>query len=126
MDCIKAIQEKLSPKIKLRDQSLLAGWNSPTASNSGRRHQGTTTTGISPNGQKVSTDLSSQIHLVLQNTIPARLTASGELLTGSSAGMENGGQLNPELSRWLMSYPPEWDACGVMAMQSLPRRRKRS
>lgn len=57
---------------------------------------------------------------------PARLTASGEMLTGSSAEMENGGQLNPAHSRWLMGLPPEWDVCGVTAMQSLPRKRKRS
>lgn len=42
---------------------------------------------------------------------PARLTVSGEILTGSSVQMENGGQLNPEHSRWLMGLADAWRNC---------------
>lgn len=57
---------------------------------------------------------------------PARITADGQILTGSSAGMESGGQLNPAHSRWLMGYPPEWDDCAVTAMPSSRKQRPSS
>ena len=57
---------------------------------------------------------------------PMRIKPDGTLLTGSTAGMESGGQLNPAHSRWLMGYPPEWDDCAVTAMPSSRRSRKKS
>lgn len=57
---------------------------------------------------------------------PARITNRGEILTGSLAEMDSGGQLNPAHSRWVMGYPPEWCDCAVTVMQSSPKSRKRS
>ena len=110
-------------------QASLAGWNTPAASdgNGGKRpHPDTTMTGQHPSGRKVNMGLASQAHIGFLKTIPARLTVSGEILTGSCAGMENSGQLNPEHSRWLMGLPPEWDDCAVMATPSTKSKRKRS
>jgi len=112
-----------------RKTVALAGWGTPAASdgNGGKRpHPDTTMTGIHPSGRKVNIWLASQCHIGFINTAPARLTVLGLTLIGLDAGMESGGQLNPEHSRWLMGLPKEWDSCGVTAMQSLRRSRKRS
>lgn len=85
----------------LAQQVKMAGWPTPTASDHKRGYPG----GRIRNG-KISTD---RLDVVAQIAGPVRLTASGKMLTGSNAQMENGGQLNPALSLWLMGLPPEWD-----------------
>ena len=104
------------------------GWNTPAASdgNGGKRpHPDTTMTGQHPEGRKVNMGLASQVHIGFIKTEPARLTATGEMLTGSSAGMAAGGQLSPAHSRWLMGLPPEWDACAPTATQSSRKSRQK-
>ena len=97
----------------------LASWPTPSV----RDHKGGYLEGRIRDGE-ISTDTLDVVAQLATNS-PARLTVTGDLLTGSSAEMESGGQLNPAHSRWLMGLPSVWDDCAVTAMQSLPSKRKR-
>lgn len=96
----------------------LAAWPTPTATDGKGGYQG----GRMRNG-KPSTD---RLDVAAQIAEPVRLTASGEMLTGCTAGMESGGQLDPDHSRWLMGFPPEWEDCAPTETLSTLKRRQRS
>jgi len=58
------------------------------------------------------------------NPQAARITADGTMLTGCSAGMESGGQLNPAFSGWLMGFPEAW--CHAAISCQLPARLRKA
>jgi hypothetical protein len=51
---------------------------------------------------------------------------SGTGASGSTAATEKPGQLNPELSRWLMGFPAGWSCSGATATRSSRRPRRNS
>ena len=109
---------------QLPRQANLAGWGTPTANQPG----GTPEMHVQRKldmGRKTATITDLGMQAVAWLPGPARLTATGEMLTGSTAEMESGGQLNPAHSRWLMGYPTEWDDCApTVTLSSRKLRRK--
>lgn len=91
-----------------------AAWPSPTANSNDR-------TPKPENAMRMQRNDGTKIQQRLQDfaaiTQPIRITASGQTLTGSDAGMESSGQLRPAHSRWLMGFPVEWDAAAIRACE---------
>jgi len=117
--------EKYDPFAKNQTLNMagqLAGWPTPSCSNDRTGNPDSALSMIRQDGSKVQQRLQDFAAICG----PARLTATGEMLTGCSAGMAGGGQLNPNLSRWLMGLPAEWDACAPTATPSTRQPPKRS
>ena len=105
----------------------LAGWPTPSSQEFGhadraaleaRREACKARTG---NGNGFGLTLSQS--MTIWEPGPARLTASGAMLTGCSAGMASGGQLNSRFSGWMMGYPAAW--CMAALSCRLPTRSPR-
>lgn len=100
----------------------LAGWPTPTTSNDRSPCPQEAMRTYRDNGTKIQKRLQDVAALCG----PARLTVSGNLLTGFTAAMESGGQLDPDHSRWLMGFPVEWEDCAPTETPSILKRRQRS
>lgn len=104
-DAEKRGQVADDPRNGLVTAANLSGWTTPTATE--RSGKGERNRALCLDASQANWSLSTWT----VESGPARLTATGKILTGCSAGMESGGQLRAGHSRWLMGIPLVWEAC---------------
>lgn len=90
---------------QLPRQAFMMGWPTPTTSNTRSPSVDAAMNMYRQDGSKTQQRLQDFAGI----TGPLRLTVFGEMRTGSFVEMENGVQLNPAHSRWLMGLPRAWD-----------------
>jgi len=114
------------PKSELTNQAYLSGWSSPRANKWGLpdsrgSHEeaplGGWITPQSHDDRKRGNTMADHHHFPHDLPNMAELV-SGPPLTSYPASTEKRGALNPEHSRWLMGFPPEWASCAPTAMPS--------
>jgi len=102
---------------------MLAAWPTPNCPNGGRvQSDEVTMTQRKTDGTKAQAALENVARL----SGPVRLTAGGQVLTGSDAGMESSGQLDGAHSLWLQGIPEEWRNFVSQATQSVSLQRRHS
>ena len=94
------------PGLTLLDAARMAGWNTPTTSEPG----GTAEQFLARKRKAVANGSKLGVSLTALN-LQAQLADSGVGPTGSRAGMNAHGQLNPTHGRWLMGFPLHWAQC---------------
>lgn len=100
----------------LTEAARLSGWGTPTADEPG----GTADELLARKASMLARGIIQGVS-VTQLAHQAQLTAFGAEPNGCSVEMGKLGQLNPDLSRWLMGFPIAWGNCAPMGTRSSRR-----